>query len=360
MTDKETLMVDVINMIQSRVSAEDVQDIKMAMTIILEPYHVERHGTDITIYEGDKNNQIMKKFIASKIAAGLSLRTIDYYRNTLEFYFNYTGAEFDKVTPDDVRLYLAMRVQKDKVSKTTANNERRVLSSFYGWLQREEILIRNPMAKVDTIKETKRKKQAYELMDLEKIRLGCRTARERAMVEFLASTWCRVSEMVNVRIDEISDGKVIVRGKGDKYREVYLNDRAKLCMEIYLKERKDLNPYLFPRMKYAGDVKTLQAAGLSRPSRMPDWYKDPSLVDDTLSIDAGTVEAIIRKLGKRVGVKNCHPHRFRRTGATLALRSGMPITTVQKLLGHNNIETTQIYLDISDDELEQAHKKYVI
>lgn len=360
MTDKETLTIDIINMLQPKLPHDDVQDVKMALAIIMEPYHIERHGTDLTMYEGDKNNQILKKFIAAKIAAGLSMKTINYYKTSIEFFFNYTGKEYDQVTPDDVRLYLAMRVQKDNVRKTTANNERRNLSSFYGWLQREEILMRNPMAKIDPIKETKRKKKAYELMDLEKIRLGCRTARERAMVEFLASTWCRVSEMVNVKTDEIHDGKVTVKGKGDKYREVYLNDRARLCLEIYLKERTDLNPYLFPRAKYAGDVKAMQAAGITKPSRMPDWYKCPDLVDDTKPMDLGSVESIIRELGRRVGVKNCHPHRFRRTGATLALRSGMPITTVQKLLGHNNIETTQIYLDISGDELEQAHRKFVI
>jgi site-specific recombinase XerD len=214
------------------------------------------------------------------------------------------------------------------------------------------------MLKVDAIKVTKKKKKAYSLLDLEKIRMGCRTNRERAMVEFLASTWCRVAEMSEVKISDIGNGKVTVHGKGDKYRECFLNARAQLALEVYLAERQDNNPYLFPRAKYAGDVVKMTKGTERR--KEPEWYKNPENVDEFDHIAFGTIESIVRKIGRRVGVEKVHPHRFRRTGATMALRTGMPLTTVSKLLGHESIETTQIYLDISDEELEAAHKKFVV
>lgn len=333
----------------------EVQNAKMKITMILSDYEIEKRETDIVPYQGNKNEQILKRFIASKMAAGLSIRTIYYYKTSISYALRYIGKAYDEVTPDDLRLYLAKRIQIDKISKTSADNERRNLSSFYGWLQKEEILLKNPVRKVEKIKVTKKRKKAYEMIDLEKIRLGCVTNREKAIVEFLASTWCRVSEMCEVKISDIDGSRVLVHGKGDKYRDVYLNARAKLAIEVYLNERNDLNPYLFPRAKYAGDVKKMAQNGAKK-----DWYKKPEYVDEKGPMDKGTAESIIRRIGRAAGIEKAHPHRFRRTGATMALRAGMPIQTVSKLLGHNNIETTQIYLDISDDELEQAHKRWVI
>ena len=336
----------------------DIEDIKFALTIALSKYDVQIAETALTLWNGEKNDIILKRFLAAKIAKGCSRRTINYYKTSIEATLRDIGKNFDEITADDIRLWLARRVHKDKVSKTTANNERRNISSFYGWLQSEEILLKNPMTKVDSLKETKKKKKAYSLLDLEKVRLGCETNRERAFVEFLASTWCRVSEMAEVKVSDIEGNKVTVHGKGDKYRDVYLNARAQLAIEQYLKERTDSNPYFVPKSKYA--VSDAAFHGRKGRKALREWYKDPELVSQNESADASTIENIVRNIGKRAGVTNCHPHRFRRTGATMALRQGMPITQVSKLLGHESIETTQIYLDISDEELEQAHKKYVI
>lgn len=350
---EEQLIITLMPLIRE----SDIQDAKMKIAMTLADYDIEKRQTEIVPYQGNKNEQILKKFISAKLAAGLSLKTIRYYRNSISFTLEYIGKAYDEITPDDIRLYIAKRIQVDKVSKGTVNNERRNLSSFYTWLYKEEILLKNPMCRVEKVKETKVRKKAYDLIDLEKIRLGCSTSRERAVVEFLASTWCRVSEMCEVKISDIDEGRITVHGKGDKYREVYLNARAKIAIEVYLKERSDTNPYLFPRCKYAGDMRKL--SGLGRGGRKT-WYQDPNLVDETRPMDKGTAESMIRRIGKAAGVEKAHPHRFRRTGATMALRAGMPVQTVSKLLGHNNIETTQIYLDISDDELEQAHKRWVI
>ena len=341
------------------IKSESMQDVRMRIKMVTHNYDISKTEMEIIVYEGDINENMIKRFAMAKMAAGLSQRTIKYYVLTVKKFFKEMQKQYNQITADDVRYYLALKVQRDGCTNVTANNERRCVSAFYGWLQKEEILLKNPMNKVDPIKTEKVKKKAYALMDLEKIRLGCRGNREKAIVETLASTWCRVSELVGMRIDELEDNKILVRGKGAKERYCYLNARAKLVLQVYLAERKDKNPYIFPRAKYTVSAAEKYTKGKRRKEAW-NWYQDPEMVDGELPADKGTIESIIRKIGKRVGVTDCHPHRFRRTGATIALRSGMPIQTVSKLLGHNSIETTQIYLDVSDEELGAAHAKYVI
>lgn len=337
---------------------DKVQDASMLISMVLSGYEIRKEETLPAVYEGDINEQMIRKWLMAKLARGCSTRTAKYYKNSVTMTLQKIGKPYNEINPDDIRVYLATRVQHDNVTKTTANNERRNLSAFYFWLQKEEILLKNPMNKVEVIKVTKAKKQAFTQMELEKMRYACRTTMETALVEILISTWARVSEIAQIRITDIHENKVLVHGKGDKERDVFLSPKAQLAMNEYLNERKDSNPYLFPRAKYAGDVVAMTKG--KRRCNMSEWYKDPALVAEEGHRDHGTIEHTIRSIGKRAGVTNAHPHRFRRTGATMALRTGMPLITVSKLLGHENIGTTQIYLDISEKELEQAHEKYVI
>lgn len=338
------------------IGAKDHEAVKAAITLALAKYDISPAETHLTIWNGDKNDRMLQRFLAAKIAAGMSRRTIKYYKASITSTLLRIGKPYDEVTADDVRVYLATRTYQDKVSKTTANNERRNLSAFYTWLQREEILLRNPMSKVDAIKVTKTQKTAFSPMDIEKLRVECRTNRETALLELLLSTWCRVSEVAQIRISDIRDDRLTVHGKGDKDREVYLNARAILAIRRYLDEREDGNPYLFPASAFHGIGKEM-AAGMRRAKQ--NWYKEKGLVDPEEPTSGNSIELIIRHLGKRAGVQNTHPHRFRRTGATMALRNGMPLIQVSKLLGHESIATTQIYLDVSDAELSDAHRKYV-
>ena len=334
------------------------QDLRLRLDIILKDYEVTKASNELTVYQGDVNDITLKRFLAAKIAQGCSKRTIGYYRDSIRLTLEKIGKPYTDVTADDIRLYLAMRIYRDQVTKTTANNERRNLSAFYGWLQKEEILLKNPMTKVSAVKVTKTKKKAFDQMEIEKLRDSCRTKRETALIEVLLSTWARVTEVAQIRIDEIKGDHLIVHGKGDKEREVYLNAKAILALRNYMAERSDENPYLFAKARYAGDVKEMSKG--NRGKSLAEWYKNPLLVDQSEHIGTGTVEGIVRAIGRRAGVTDTHPHRFRRTGATAALRNGMPMIQVSKLLGHESIGTTQIYLDISDEELAQAHKKYVI
>lgn len=334
-----------------------IEDAKMRIAMALEGYEVRKEETALSVYDGDINEEIMKRFLMAKIARGCSPRTIQYYKDSVTFSLNRIGKPYDEVTADDIRVYLALRVQRDGVSKATANNERRNLSAFYSWLQKEEILSRNPMNRVELIKVTKTQKSAYTQMELERIRHACRTTMDSAVVEVLISTWARVSEIAQIKLSDIADNRIIVHGKGDKDREVFLSAKAQMAVSVYLAERNDSNPYLFPRARYAGDVKQLGHDGKRVKRR--EWYKDPDLIGEGHR-SPSTIEETIRTIGKRAGVQNAHPHRFRRTGATFALRNGMPLLTVSKMLGHENIGTTQIYLDISDKDLEQAHERFVI
>ena len=213
------------------------------------------------------------------------------------------------------------------------------------------------MSKVEQIKETKKKKKAFTQMELEQIRYACRSSMETAIIEVLISTWARVSEVAEIKLEDIKGGSVLVHGKGDKERETYLTPKAQMAIKAYLSEREDDNPYLFPGARYGGGM--LESATKKCRKLKNKWFTCADLVGEGHR-RADTIEQTVRKIGKRAGVDNAHPHRFRRTGATMALRAGMPLITVSKMLGHENIGTTQIYLDISDKELEEAHEKWVV
>lgn len=353
MTD-DNVINEIVYAISPYVKREDVSDLRMRIAIALSKYDIKKAVTDIVPYEGDVNEQIIMRFIVAKTAAGLSQRTLEEYKRSLTNILQRIGKPYTQVAANDVRLYLAYRISRDGISKVAADNERRNLSSFFTWLRREEILLKSPMDKVEAIKITKKKKKAFQDMEIEKLRFACRDEMEKALVEVLVSTWARVSEVAEMKIEDLEDGKITVHGKGDKYREVYLSPKAQIAIQEYLTKRNDDSPYLFPKCARPG-------AAVSKGFRKEDahlWWMYP----ENVGYDPKTtssIEDMINRLGKLAGVENCHPHRFRRTGATMALRSGMQMIEVSKLLGHENVATTQIYLDIDEKQLQEIHGKYV-
>lgn len=351
----ENVFNEIIYAISPYIQNKDLSDVRMRLSIVLSKYDVTKRQTEVIPYQGDVNKQMLKRFLMAKTARGLSKRTLEYYRNSISMVLDRIGKPYSQITADDIRLYMAIRVNRDGVSKACANNERRNLSSFYTWLQKEEILLKNPMAKVEPIKETKKKKKAYTNMELEKIRFACEDEMDRALIEILISTWARISEIAEIKISDIEGNKILVHGKGDKYRTVYLTAKAQLAIKAYLAERKDDYPLLFPKGKH---VKELKKAGINNAD-LHSWWKDPENLQDGKR-DTGSLESRCRKIGKRAGVENVHPHRFRRTGATMALRAGMPLMEVSQILGHESVGTTQIYLDIDNQQLESTHEKYVV
>jgi site-specific recombinase XerD len=279
----------------------------------------------VTVYAGEPNEQIIKSFVVAKRVAGASDKTCKYYQFILTQFLNKIGMHFDKVAANDIRIYFAKRELEDGVSDVTRNNERRVLSSFYGWLFDEELISRNPMRKVSKIKTKKVQKKAFTPMDLEQIRAHCQNEKETAVIETLISTGCRVSELAGITLEDIDGDAVIVHGKGDKDRTVYLTAKAQYAIDEYLK------------------------SDAYRKRRNKDKVFPP----------VHTVQEIVRRVGDDAGVSNCHPHRFRRTCATSAMEHGMPIEYVSRMLGHESLETTRIYLDLNDNDMKIAHRKYV-
>jgi len=317
--------------------------------IIMNDYDITTRETAITVRNEDRNAYYFQKFLIAKTVKGCTDRTLDLYKKEIWKILMAIGKPVDEIESDDIRLYLALRQKRDGITKTTANNELRYLRSFFGYLQNEELIVRNPVAKLDSIKSDKVQKKAFTELEVEKIRNACENTLDIAVVEVLLSTGCRVTELVNIKKTDLKEDSLVVHGKGNKDRIVYLNAKAIMAITNYLNDRKDSNPYLFAGGFFGTPKKDCK-----------EWYKYSDRVDPERHTDIGTIQSKVRKLGKKAGIENTHPHRFRRTCATFALRRGMPIEQVSKMLGHEQIGTTQIYLDLSEDDLKQAHKKYVV
>lgn len=345
---KEELIRRILNMLIS--GGIDAENLEPKLVIILNDYDISKRVTELSVRNDDKNIELIKKFLIAKTVSGRTDRTIKYYSDQIRKIFSRINKTADEITTDDIRYYMAIRERVDGVSKVTIGNEFRALSSFYTWARKEELVDKNPCEKIERPKQRKQQKKAFTEIEIEKIRNACRTNREKAIVETLLSTGCRVTELVLMKIDDINDDHLIVHGKGEKDRVVYLNAKAIMALQRYMIERSDQNPYIFCGRKKADDTKQVGKI---------NWYMDPGLVSET-HIGTSAIEQNLRKIGDRAGVEKVHPHRFRRTCATMALRHGMPIEQVSKMLGHEKIETTQIYLDLSEEELHLAHKKYVV
>lgn len=309
----------------------DDQSIRSKFIICLNKYEIEKRSTEIAVYEGDSIEKYLQMFLINKRVAGRTDRTLKHYKNSLTDFFSHVNKNPKEVTSDDIKLFLATKDVRNGISKASQRNLLRVISSFYAWMVKEEHILKNPMNKVDEIKVPKVKKKAFTEIELEIMRKNLKNARDKAIFEVLLSTWCRVSEIEGINIKDInSDNSVDVLGKGQKVRRVYLNAKAQVALNDYLNSRTDDNPALF--------------VSLDKPH------------DRLLT---SRIEQFMRELGKKSEVENVHPHRFRRTGATFALRKGMPIEQVSRLLGHESIETTQIYLDLNEEDTMMSHRRYV-
>jgi site-specific recombinase XerD len=325
-------------------------------------YEITKKETGLIVYDGGLTKHLIERFVVAKKVAGCTDRTCKLYYSNLTRTFAIIGKDPLQMTHTDFQAVIAGLIVKG-VSKAYQQNIMRTFSSFYSWLTREEIVSKNPMLKIDPIKARAKHKEAFTDMDVEKIRMACETRRETALVELLLSTGLRIFEAAKLTRKDAEGERIKVIGKGEKERYVYMTARAQLAMRTYLEQRRDENPYVFPASKFVGmKVTEINLGSIFRCSKAKrEWYVEhPELVSVDAHSGNDVLEAMIRNIGKRAGVSNCHPHRFRRTCATMALRRGMDVTLVQKMLGHDSLATTQMYLDIGNEDLQTAHKKYVI
>ena len=273
-----------------------------------------------------------KMFIAAKRIEGCSERTLNYYETTIKTMVDKLSKKVNSIETEDLRNYLSEYQAKNNCSKVTIDNVRRILSSFFAWLEDEDYIMKSPVRRIHKVKATQTVKETYTDEELEEMRDACVEIRDLAMVDFLASTGVRVGELVNLdRVDiDMQERSCVVLGKGGKEREVYFDARTKIHLQNYLNSRTDNNPALF--------------VSLLRPY-------------DRLKISG--VEIRLRELGKRINIKKIHPHKFRRTMATKAIDKGMPIEQVQVLLGHRKIDTTLQYAMVNQNNVRNSHKKFI-
>ena len=312
----------------------DAEDVRNVLHVTLKNVKLVEESTELTVKDpDDRRADILGRFTACKMIEGCSMRTINYYANVLKAVLREIPKQIEEITTDDIRWWMAMRMQRDKISKTTQDNDRRVLNSFFAWCVENDVIVKNPMRTIKKVKQEKRVRKPFSDVEIERLRIAAQgNLRLTAMLEVMLSTGIRVGELVGLDRDSIDGDEAVVFGKGSKERVVYLNARARVALQMY----EDTRP--------ADDMEPALFAAMNRPYAR-------------LGISA--VEVEVRELGKAAGVNDVHPHRFRRTAATMALNRGMPIDQVQQMLGHEQIATTLIYAKSTQEAVKQAHKKWM-
>ena len=321
-----------------------ITDVVQAMLPFLNNAQTERlqevlqhtlFGYEVTKIESEKEiseQNYMELFISAKRIEGCSEKSLKYYKAAIEMMIATVGKSVKHIEADDIRRYLTEYQEKKESIKVTIDNIRRILSSFFSWLEDEDYILKSPVRRIHKVKTGTNIKETYSDEALELMRDNCTELRDLAMIDMLASTGMRVGEMVLLNREDIdfNERECVVFGKGDKERIVYFDARTKIHLQNYLNSRKDDNPALFVSLQ-------------SPYNRM----------------NIGGIEVRLRQLGKRLGLNKVHPHKFRRTLATMAIDKGMPIEQLQQLLGQRRIDTTLQYAMVKQSNVKIAHRKYI-
>ena len=282
--------------------------------------------------EEDSNDKLVDSFISSKRIEGCSEKSLKYYQKTINNMLGAVGKQVKHIDTDDLRKYLTNYQEDNNSSRVTIDNIRRILSSFFSWLEEENYIMKSPVRRIHKIKTASTIKDTYTDEALEQMRDDCTDLRDLALIDMLSSTGMRVGELVLLNRSDIDfeERECVVLGKGNKERIVYFDARTKLHLKQYLDSRTDDNEALFVSLK--------------APNKR---------------LNIGGVEVRIRKIGKRLNIHKAHPHKFRRTLATMAIDKGMPIEQLQQLLGHRRIDTTLQYAMVKQSNVKIAHRKYI-
>ena len=325
---KQNLINDVIQEMIPFLNNAQAEKLQMVLQHTLFNYEiVESENKD-----NDSEQNLVELFLSAKRIEGCSEKSLKYYNATIQALLDGVGKPIKHILTDDIRNYLTEYQTKKKSSRVTIDNIRRILSSFFSWLEDEDYILKSPVRRIHKVKTASNIKETYSDEELELMRDNCTEIRDLAMIDMLASTGMRVGEMVLLNKSDINfnERECIVFGKGDKERIVYFDARTKIHLKEYLQSRNDDNPALFVSLK--------------APSNR---------------ISIGGVEVRLRKFGKQLGLQKVHPHKFRRTLATMAIDKGMPIEQLQQLLGHRRIDTTLQYAMVKQSNVKMAHRKYI-
>ena len=298
----------------------------------LSVFELQRNEKCVAEDFAEENQRLTNAFLSAKRIEGCSEKSLTYYRKTIEAMSEKIGKAITHITTNDLRSYLTDYQVEKKSSRVTIDNIRRILSSFFSWLEDEDYILKSPVRRIHKVKTATTIKETYTDEALETIRDNCETLRDLALIDMLASTGMRVGELVLLNRDDINfeERECVVFGKGSKERMVYFDARTKIHLQNYLAQRTDNNTALFVSLK--APYERLQIGG---------------------------VEARLRELGKRLSLPRVHPHKFRRTLATMVIDKGMPVEQLQRLLGHQRIDTTLQYAMVKQSNVKIAHRKYI-
>lgn len=294
---------------------------------------VEIGGYQVGLTETENDNsRLVELFLAAKRVEGCSEKSLKYYHSTIATMLETVKQRVQEIETDTLREYLTNYQKANQSSKVTIDNIRRIISSFFSWLEDEDYILKSPVRRIHKVKSASTVKETYTDEALEQMRDNCDNLRDLALIDMLASTGMRVGELVLLNREDInfSERECVVVGKGDKERIVYFDARTKIHLQNYLDYRSDSNNALFVTLRTPHE-----------------------------RISIGGIEARLRELGKRLGIPKVHPHKFWRTLATMAIDKGMPVEQLQRLFGHQRIDTTMQYAMVKQQNVKLAHRKYI-
>ena len=325
---KQNLITDVVQAMLPFLNNAQTERLQEVLQHTLFDYEVTKIESEKEISE----QNYMELFLAAKRIEGCSEKSLKYYKSTIEMMIATVGKSVKHIETDDIRRYLTEYQEKKKSSKVTIDNIRRILSSFFSWLEDEDYILKSPVRRIHRVKTGTNIKETYSDEALELMRDNCTEPRDLAMIDLLYSTGIRVGELVGLNISDIDfeERECVVYGKGDKERRVYFDAKAKLHLQNYINSRTDTNPALFVTLD--SPYERLKISG---------------------------VEIRVRELGRKLNIEKIHPHKFRRTMATRAIDKGMPIEQVQKILGHSQIGTTMQYAIVNQNNVKTSHRRYI-
>ena len=327
---KDELTREVLQQMLPFMDNEQAMRLQAVLGKVLMKYKIAENDNNTAVES--TNEQMVTKFIEAKRIEGCSEKTLVYYRKTIDTMLVDVGKEVVHIITEDLRSYLTRYQERKQLSRVTVDNVRRILSSFFSWLEDEDYILKSPVRRIHKVKTTVNIKETYSDEALESMRDNCEEPRDLAMIDMLASTGMRVGELVLLNRTDINfnERECVVLGKGNKERMVYFDARTKIHLQNYLDSRTDNNEALFVTLRFPYNRLTING-----------------------------IETRLRELGKKLGMKKVHPHKFRRTLATMAIDKGMPIEQLQKLLGHKRIDTTLHYAMVKQSNVKAAHRKYV-
>jgi len=329
---KEEFVNDVLRDMLAYLDNGQAEQLRRVLNHNLSGFNLQKNEKAETVGAGEENSRLTNAFLSAKRIEGCSEKSLAYYRKTIETMTERIGKGITHITTNDLRSYLTDYQAERKSSKVTIDNIRRILSSFFSWLEDEDYILKSPVRRIHKVKTATTIKETYTDEALETMRDNCETLRDLAMIDMLASTGMRVGELVLLNRDDINfeERECVVFGKGSKERMVYFDARTKIHLQNYLAQRTDSNTALFVSLKAPHE-----------------------------RLQIGGVETRLRELGKRLSLPKVHPHKFRRTLATMAIDKGMPVEQLQRLLGHQRIDTTLQYAMVKQSNVKIAHRKYI-